>query len=245
MVLQPLKWGCCPKASTSGSQRTIESWIWLKYTIIDRLRVDALTCSICTHFKGKLEGMHNYNPAHIKGSRKKWTSNFKDHAASTMHMQAMSLCPAKTKTSEQKSTWSEHMTGHHSILNSSTALACLVSKRHKTDMHLSHLSGISQISTWWVGTMDRRSGRRTGAVEWGVEGGGTRWGDRGGGRRRVGGGPVWEGWAPWTVWGGRGDEEATVSCHGGGGREKILAADCGVLDRNGGSWRGRRDCGGQ
>jgi len=68
-----------------------------------------------THFKSKLEGMRNYNPVYAKGSRYLQTSSFKDHAASTMHVRAMSLCPAKIKMSQQKSTWSDNMTGHHSI----------------------------------------------------------------------------------------------------------------------------------
>ena len=43
--------------------------MWLKYTIVDRPHVDSLTCSICTRFKSKLEGMHNFNPTFIEGSK--------------------------------------------------------------------------------------------------------------------------------------------------------------------------------
>jgi len=74
------KRGCYwPIASTSGSQRydeELDMCTWLKYTIIDRLHVDALMCFICTCFKRKLEGMRNYNPAYIKGSRNLRTSSF-------------------------------------------------------------------------------------------------------------------------------------------------------------------------
>ena len=82
--------------------KSVDKWIveydkelntstWLKYTIINRLHVDALTCSICTRFKSKFEGMRNYNPAFIEDSRNLRTSSFKDHAASSMHVWAMSL----------------------------------------------------------------------------------------------------------------------------------------------------------
>ena len=40
--------------------------MWLKYMVVDHVHVDSLTCSICTRFKSKLEGMHNFNPAFIK-----------------------------------------------------------------------------------------------------------------------------------------------------------------------------------
>ena len=43
---------------------------WLTYTVVDRLHVDVWMCSGYTHFKTKLEGMRNYIPAYIEGSRK-------------------------------------------------------------------------------------------------------------------------------------------------------------------------------
>ena len=66
----------------------------------------------------KLEGMHNYNPAYIEGSRK--LSSFKDHAARTMHVWAMSLCLAKNKNVWAKSQLD--LPGYHPIVNSSTAV---------------------------------------------------------------------------------------------------------------------------
>ena len=64
---------------------------WLTYTVVDRLHVDVWMCSGYTHFKTKLEGMRNYIPAYIEGSRKIWISSFNYHAASAMHVWAMSL----------------------------------------------------------------------------------------------------------------------------------------------------------
>ena len=82
--------------------KSVDKWIaeydkelntstWLKYTVVDRHHVDSLTCSVCTRFKSKLEGMRNYNPAFIEGSKNLRTSSFKDHAASSMHVRAMSM----------------------------------------------------------------------------------------------------------------------------------------------------------
>ena len=71
--------------------KELNTSMWLKYTIINRLHVDALTCSICTRFKSKFEGMRNYNPAFIEGSRNLRTSSFKDHAASSMHVWAVTV----------------------------------------------------------------------------------------------------------------------------------------------------------
>ena len=77
--------------------KSIDKWIteydkelntstWLKYTVVDCLHVDSLMCSVCTRFKSKLQGMRNYNPAFIEGSKNPRTSSFKDHATSTMHV---------------------------------------------------------------------------------------------------------------------------------------------------------------
>ena len=60
--------------------KSIDKWIveydkelntstWLKYAVIDCIHVDALAWSVCTHFKSKLEGMRNYNPAFTEGYR--------------------------------------------------------------------------------------------------------------------------------------------------------------------------------
>ena len=67
----------------------------------------------------KLEGMHNYNPAYIEGPKNLRMSSIKDHAARTMHVWAISLHLAKIKH------LSKSQLGHHSILNSSTAV-CVV-----------------------------------------------------------------------------------------------------------------------
>ena len=45
----------------------------------------SLRCSVCTEFKDKLQGMHNYSAAFIEGSKNIRVSNVKDHAASETH----------------------------------------------------------------------------------------------------------------------------------------------------------------
>ena len=82
--------------------KSIDKWIteydkelntstWLKYTVVDCLHVDSLMCSVCTRFKSKLQGMRNYNPAFVEGSKNLQTSSFKDHVTSIMHVRAMSM----------------------------------------------------------------------------------------------------------------------------------------------------------
>ena len=74
--------------------KSVEKWIvehdkemntstWLKYTVIDRLHVDRLMCSVCAQFKSKLEGMSNYIPAFIESYRNLQTSRFEDCAVSS------------------------------------------------------------------------------------------------------------------------------------------------------------------
>ena len=70
----------------SENDKELNTSTWLKYTVVDRLHVVSLLCSVCTQFKSKLEGMRNYNPAFIDGSKNLRTSSFKDHAGSSMHM---------------------------------------------------------------------------------------------------------------------------------------------------------------
>ena len=114
---QPLKGGCYwPNKWITEYDKELNSSAWLKYTIINHFYVDTLTCSICAYFRSKLEGMHNYNPAYIEGPRNLRMSSIKDHAARTMHVWAISLHLAKIKH------LSKSQLGHHSILNSCTAV---------------------------------------------------------------------------------------------------------------------------
>ena len=53
----------------SENDKELNTSTWLKYTVVDRLHVDSLLCSVCTQFKSNLEGMRNYNPAFIDGSK--------------------------------------------------------------------------------------------------------------------------------------------------------------------------------
>lgn len=71
--------------------KELNTSIWLKYNVVYRLHVDSLICSVCTQFKSKFEGMCNYNPAFIEGSKNLQTNYFKDHVTSSMHAQATSL----------------------------------------------------------------------------------------------------------------------------------------------------------
>ena len=96
---------------------TVQKWIaendkalntatWLKYVASGRSHVEALMCSVCIKFKDKLEGMRNFKPGFIEGSRNLRASSFKDHAASDMHARAMQalhrLGPATEATMSKK-----------------------------------------------------------------------------------------------------------------------------------------------
>ena len=62
MVLQTLKGGCYwPSVDKwiAEHDKELNIPVWLKYTVVNGLHVDALLCSVCTHFKSKLGGMCN------------------------------------------------------------------------------------------------------------------------------------------------------------------------------------------
>ena len=71
------------------NDRELQTSLWLKYEMADRVHVSTLSCSVCTQFQSKLKGMRNYNPAYIEGSNNLRASSFKDHTASDMHSRAM------------------------------------------------------------------------------------------------------------------------------------------------------------
>ena len=90
--------------------RTVDKWIvendkslntstWLEYGLVDRTYVSTLSCSKCTQFADKLQGVRNFNPAYIEGSKNLRASAFKDHAESEMHKRAMLLFK-KSQSSE-------------------------------------------------------------------------------------------------------------------------------------------------
>ena len=65
--------------------------MWLKYDKVDREYVAILKCSVCFRFNDKLRSARNYNSAFVVGSTNLRASAFKEHAASDMHLRAMTL----------------------------------------------------------------------------------------------------------------------------------------------------------
>ena len=75
----------------SDYDKQLNTTTWLKYSVVDRVLVESMKCSVCSKFNNKLIGMRNYSSAFIDGSRNLRISSFKDHAASAMHLRAMNL----------------------------------------------------------------------------------------------------------------------------------------------------------
>ena len=99
-----------PSKKRALTVTTVQKWIaendkalntatWLKYVASGRSHVEALMCSVCIKFKDKLEGMRNFKPGFIEGSRNLRASSFKDHAASDMHARAMHLLRKESSSS--------------------------------------------------------------------------------------------------------------------------------------------------
>lgn len=104
--------------------RTVDKWIiendkslgastWLEYGLVDRTYVSCLKCSKCARFADKLEGVRNFNPAFIEGSKNLRASAFKDHARTDMHKRAMLLF---------KKSQSRHITEYAAIAKASSSL---------------------------------------------------------------------------------------------------------------------------
>jgi hypothetical protein len=93
---------CPPPKRRVLTVGTVQKWItendkalntatWLKYDASGQSFVQSLKCSVCIQFQDKLQGMRNFKPSYIEGSRNLRASSFKDHAASDMHARAMLL----------------------------------------------------------------------------------------------------------------------------------------------------------
>lgn len=99
-----------PNKKRALTVSTVQKWIaendkalntttWLKYETTGRTYVEAMKCSVCIRFKDKLQGMRNFKPGFIDGSRNLRASSFKDHAASDMHARAMLLLRKESSSS--------------------------------------------------------------------------------------------------------------------------------------------------
>ena len=73
------------------NDKTLNTTTWLKYDKVDREYVATLKCSVCFRFNDKLRSARNYNSAFVVGSTNLRASAFKEHAASDMHLRAMTL----------------------------------------------------------------------------------------------------------------------------------------------------------
>ena len=91
-------------------RRTVEKWIkendsqlstfvWLKFSMVDREHIAVLNCSICSQFCTKQESMRNFKPAFIDGSSNIRISAVKDHAATDMHAYAVQLLKKQQSSS--------------------------------------------------------------------------------------------------------------------------------------------------
>ena len=91
-----------PSKNRGLTMKTVDKWIvdndktlntttWLKYDKVDREYVATLKCSVCFRFNDKLRSARNYNSAFVVGSTNLRASAFKEHAASDMHLRAMTL----------------------------------------------------------------------------------------------------------------------------------------------------------
>ena len=91
-----------PSKKRGLTMKTVDKWIvdndktlntttWLKYDKVDREYVATLKCSVCFRFNDKLRSARNYNSAFVVGSTNLRASAFKEHAASDMHLRAMTL----------------------------------------------------------------------------------------------------------------------------------------------------------
>ena len=76
---------------TVDNDKTLNTTTWLKYDKVDREYVATLKCSVCFRFNDKLRSARNYNSAFVVGSTNLRASAFKEHAASDMHLRAMTL----------------------------------------------------------------------------------------------------------------------------------------------------------
>ena len=91
-----------PSKKRGLTMKTVDKWIvdndktlntttWLKYDKVDREYVATLKCSVCFRFNDKLRSARNYNSTFVVGSTNLRASAFKEHAASDMHLRAMTL----------------------------------------------------------------------------------------------------------------------------------------------------------
>jgi len=61
------------------------------YKMADCNHANSMSCSACTRFRAKIQGMRNFSPAFIEGMQNLQASSFKDHASSEMHKRSWML----------------------------------------------------------------------------------------------------------------------------------------------------------
>jgi len=72
-------------------EREYQTLSWLRCTTVkeDSTMVQSLFCEMCKRYKDHLQGMRNYSPIWVTGSRNLKASNLIDHASSDQHKAAM------------------------------------------------------------------------------------------------------------------------------------------------------------
>ena len=78
--------------------RELDTLTWLTYKMADRNHVDSMSCSVCTCFRAKIQGMRNFSQAFIEGTQNLRASSFKDQAASEMHKRLWMLLKKEQST---------------------------------------------------------------------------------------------------------------------------------------------------
>ena len=56
--------------------RELDTLTWLTYKMADRNHVDSMSCSVCTCFRAKIQGIRNFSPAFIEGTQNLRVSSF-------------------------------------------------------------------------------------------------------------------------------------------------------------------------
>ena len=78
--------------------RELDTLTWLTYKMADCNHVDSMSCSVCTCFRAKIQGMRNFSQAFIEGTQNLRASSFKDQAASEMHKRLWMLLKKEQST---------------------------------------------------------------------------------------------------------------------------------------------------
>ena len=69
----------------TNHDRELDTLTWLTYKMADRNHVDSMSCSVCTCFRAKIQGMRNFSPAFIEGTQNLKKSGLSHQTKYVMH----------------------------------------------------------------------------------------------------------------------------------------------------------------